>query len=443
MTNKKIRAVSILMAFFLIAATSSAGVLQKIREKVDVYKNLAVFADVLTIIRTAYVEPLDPKDLIYNAVKGMFYSLDPYSIFMPPDEYQEFLGDTEGKFGGIGIQVGIRDGFLTVIAPIEGSPAWKVGVKAGDKIVKIDGEITQGITLNEAVSKIRGAPGSKVKLSLLRKDVDHLIEVEIERDIIQIDEITAVEVIDKDAQIGYIRITKFNDDMVKDLDDGLEKLIRKESIKALIIDIRNNPGGMLVSAVDLCGRFLPNGSEVVYTKGRIDKERHYKTSYSRPITNIPLVILINEGSASASEIFAGAMQYYGRAIVVGEKSYGKGVVQQIFSLNDGSAVKLTTEKYYLPDDRCIEGEGIMPDVVVERKYTLTQEELDDILKGDMDVDRIFDIIKRGDKLLDAEDKDSVSLQEIKYDYQVQEALNLLKTIMIASNKKLISYLSGK
>ncbi len=431
--NFKVLALSALLLLG-VSGAAEAGIVRKIKEKVDIYRQLSIFSDVLSLIQKAYVEPVDVKNLIYNAIRGMFYELDPYSVFMEPDEYQEFLGDTEGKFGGIGIQIGMRDGFLTVISPIEGSPAWKAGIKAGDKIVNIDGEITQGITLNEAVSKIRGVPGTKVKLSLLRKDVDHLIEIQIERDIIQIDEITFADIIDADTGIACIRITKFNDDMIKDIDKAIYEL-EKKGMKALIIDIRNNPGGMLISAVDLCGRFLPKGSEIVYTKGRIEDERHYKTDFSKPLLDLPIVVLINEGSASASEIFAGALQYYGRAVIVGEKTFGKGVVQQIFPLSDGSAVKMTTEKYYLPDGRCIDGEGIKPDVEAEHKYMLTEKEMADMLKGGMDVNKVFDIIKRGDKLLESEEKGNVTGQEIKYDYQVQEAISLLKTLLLTSKRR--------
>ncbi len=416
---------------FSFSISAQAGVFDGIKKKIDIYRELAMFGNVLELVRKAYVEPVDVKKVIYGAISGMLSKLDPYSMFFSPEEFSEFKGDTQGKFGGIGIEIGIRDGFLTVISPIEGTPAWKAGLKAGDRIVEIDEELTQGISLLEAVNKLRGKPGTKVKLGILRKGEPNIIRVEITRGIIQIQEIKYADIITgkDEPKIAYLRISEFNEDLPASLDKKLNEL-KDKGMQALIIDLRNNPGGLLNTAVDVVGRFVGDNKLVVYTKGRLKDRNDYKTHYEGQKWQIPLVVLVNKGSASASEIVAGALQYYKRALIVGEKTYGKGVVQQLFPLPDGSAVKLTTERYYLPNDKCIDKEGITPDVKIGYRYVLTPEEFADLLRGELSSEKVFEKIKKGEKVEEKKTEKEIEEENIKHDSQIQQAVSLLKAILV-------------
>ncbi len=421
--------------FFFTSPWLYAGVFDAIKRKIDIYQELAMFGNVLEMVRKAYVEEVDSKDLIYGAISGMLSKLDPYSMFFTPKEFREFEGDTQGKFGGIGIEIGIRDGFLTVISPIEGTPAWKAGIKAGDKIVEIDGELTQGITLLDAVNKLRGDPGTKVKIKVLRNGESDLLDFEITRDIIQIEEIKYADIITdrkEGPKIGYVRISEFNEDLIESLDKRLKELSDK-GMDALILDLRNNPGGLLNVAVDTAARFLGDGKLVVYTKGRITDRKDYLTHYKAKAYKMPMVVLVNEGSASASEILAGALQYYRRALIVGEKTFGKGVVQQLFPLPDGSAVKITTERYYLPNNECIDKKGILPDVSVEYKYVLTPDEFSRLLKGEPPSEEVFERIKKGESIKTEKDKKDIERENIAHDSQVQQAISLLKAVLVLNS----------
>ncbi len=431
--STKVWLVSLILLF---PSFAEAGLVDQVKKKIDFYRELAMFGNVLEMVRKAYVEETSVKDLIYGAISGMLSKLDPYSMFFTPEEFAEFKGDTQGKFGGIGIEIGIRDGFLTVISPIEGTPAWKAGLKAGDRIVEIDGEITQGITLLEAVNKLRGEPGTKVKLKILREGESDLIDVEITRAIIQIEEIKFADIItgEDEPKIAYLRITEFNEDLPESLDQKLKELTDKGMV-ALILDLRNNPGGLLNTAIQVAGRFLGKDKLVVYTKGRLTKRKDYRTDYQGPVCEVPMVVLINNGTASASEIVAGALQYYKRALIVGEKSFGKGVVQQLFPLPDGSAVKITTERYYLPNDKCIDKEGIKPDVKVEYKFVLTPEEFADLLRGELSSEKVFEKIKKGEKIEKEPSEKEIQEEAIKHDSQIQQSISLLKAIIAFENSK--------
>ncbi len=417
-----------------------AGIIDDVKKKVDFYRELAMFGNVLDLIRKDYVEEVSVKDLIYGAISGMVSKLDPYSMFFTPQEFSEFKGDTEGKFGGIGVEIGIRDGFLTVISPIEGSPAWKAGIRPGDRIVEIDGEITQGITLLEAVNKLRGEPGSKVKLKILREGESDLMEMEITREIVQIEEIKYADIITKkgERKIAYLRIAEFNEDLPESLDKKLEEL-EKKGMEALILDLRNNPGGLFTTAIEVVGRFLGKDKLVVYTKGRTEGRKDYKTKYAGKVCKVPMVVLVNGGTASASEIVAGALQYYKRALIVGEKSFGKGVVQQLFPLPDGSAVKITTERYYLPNGKCIDKEGISPDVFVEYRFLLAPEEFFQLLSGRISSEELFEKIKKGEKSIKKEmSEKEIQEEDIKHDAQIQQAVSLLKAVLTFETKKDVS-----
>ncbi|HEB74725.1 MAG TPA: S41 family peptidase [Nitrospirae bacterium] len=327
------------------------------------YQDLRLFTEALTIIKNSYVEEVDTKDLIYGALKGMLRTLDPHSAFMPPDEYKEMQIDTRGEFGGLGIQIGIKKGMLTVIAPIEDTPAWKAGLKAGDKIIKVDGESTRDMTLFEAVKKMRGPRGTEVTITIMREGWKEPRDFTITRDIIKIKSVKYRVV---DDGIGYVKINQFQERTASELENALKSLKEKE-VDSLVLDLRNNPGGLLTSAVDVTEQFLPPNRLVVYIKGRTGDKTEYKTKGNRPYYDMPMIVLVNHGSASASEIVAGALKDWKRAVLLGVKTFGKGSVQSVIQLSGGSGLRLTTAKYYTPKGISIQNEGIEPDIVVKIK----------------------------------------------------------------------------
>ena len=325
----------------------------------DEYSYLKLFTDVLKIVKENYVEEPKIKDLIYGALSGMVSSLDPFSSFFPPDKYKEFMEETEGEFGGVGIEISMEKGRPIVVAPIEGTPAFKAGLRAGDIILAVDGEDTFGKSLLEIVKKIRGKPGTKVKLTIMRKGLDKPITVEITRAIIKIESVKYT----KYGDIGYVKLTQFQHYTSRDLRKALKDLF-SQGIRGLVVDLRNNPGGLLSEAVKVSDLFLPEGKLIVYTKGRRDEEKYYAKEPALIPPQLPVVVLINKGSASASEIVTGALQDHHRAIIVGEKSFGKASVQNIIPLEDGSAIKITVAYYYTPSGKLIHGKGIDPDIKV-------------------------------------------------------------------------------
>ncbi|TAM34397.1 S41 family peptidase [bacterium] len=333
------------------------------KNKSELYRQVGLFADTLAIIQKDYVDETKPKDLIYGSLKGLLSSLDPHSQFLNPDDYSELKEDTEGKFGGLGIEITIKDGLLTVITPIEDTPAWKAGIKPGDYIVKINGDLTRDMTLMDAVKKMRGKPGEIVNLTILRNSQKALLDFKITRDIIKIKDIKEARILE--GNIGYIRLVEFRENSLQEFNKALSSL-SKQKMDALIIDLRNNPGGLLDVAVKITGRFIPANKMVVYTKGR-QKEQNLEffSDSKNAITGIPLAVLINEGSASGSEIVAGALQDYKRAIIIGTKSFGKGSVQTLIPLSDGSALRLTTSHYFTPSGKIIHGKGVTPDIEVQ------------------------------------------------------------------------------
>ena len=360
--RKKVLAILISgLVIFTFVSLAISGVEKK--KKDDLYRQVELFADSLAIVQNEYVEEAKSKDLIYGALKGMLAALDPHSQFMDPDTYNELKVDTEGKFGGLGIEITIKDGLLTVVTPIEDTPAWKAGIKTNDRIVKINSEITRDMSLSEAVKKMRGKPGEAVILTILRESEKRILEFKIVRDIIKIKGIKEARILEEG--IGYIRLIEFRENTPQDINIVLDKLI-KEGMAGLILDLRNNPGGLLDVAVKVAERFIEKGKIVVYTKGRQPSQNiEFISRSSHPLLNLPMVILINEGSASGSEIVAGALQDYRRAIILCTKSFGKGSVQTVIPLSDGSALRLTTSKYFTPLGKVIHGKGVMPDIVVE------------------------------------------------------------------------------
>ncbi len=394
----------------------------------DLYGELELFADVITTVQSDYVDEVKPKDLIYGALKGMLSNLDKHSQFMDPELYNEMKIETEGEFGGIGIEITIKDNLLTVITPMDSTPAQKAGLKPNDKIVKIDGELTKDITLVEAVKKLRGKPGTKVQLTILRENEKKLLEFNLARDIIKLKSIKEAKVIED--SIGYIKLVEFRENTLKDFDNAL-KALEKNGINSLILDLRYNPGGLLNSAVDVSERFLKTGDMVVYTKGRIKNQNiEFKSRYAKPYLDYPLVVLVNAGSASGSEIVAGALQDNKRAIIVGTKTFGKGSVQTVIPLRDGSAIRLTTSKYFTPSGRSIHGEGIMPDVVVE------EEELKDKESSEEAQDVFERVKKEEESKVEKPEKDTETKKEEKKpaekikDAQLARAVDLIKGIRI-------------
>ncbi|MCX5687212.1 MAG: S41 family peptidase [Candidatus Omnitrophica bacterium] len=394
----------------------------------DLYKELELFSDAISVIRADYVEEKTSKDLIYGALKGMLSSLDPYSQFMDPDTYSEMKVETEGEFGGIGIEITLKDDLLTIISPIDDTPAYKAGIKAGDKIVKIDGSTTKDLTLIDAVKKLRGKPGTNVTIIVLRESNKKLLEFTITRAIIKIASIKKAEILE--PGIGYIRLTEFQENTPKDLSDALKKL-EAENLKGLILDLRNNPGGLLDVAVDVGGKFIQEGKVIVSTKGRVETQNiEFKSKNKNNHLNYPMVILINGGSASASEIVAGALQDYKRAILLGTKSFGKGSVQTVVPMPDGSGIRLTTSKYFTPNGRSIHGLGIMPDIIVEYEERSPKDK-----EVDKEVDKEAALLE---KLIDGKEKTPEEKAEEKKKKEVYNqllrAIDVLKGIVIYNGK---------
>ncbi|OGX38825.1 MAG: hypothetical protein A3C53_06965 [Omnitrophica WOR_2 bacterium RIFCSPHIGHO2_02_FULL_68_15] len=333
--------------------------------KDETYAQLELFTDALGIVQTEYVDDAAPQEIIYSAIEGMIGALDRHSQFLRPDEYEEMRVETKGQFGGLGVEIGIKEGLLTVVAPIDGTPADAAGLEPGDRIVKIDGQFTRGISLHDAVQKLRGKPGSRVVLTILREPEDALTDVILTRAIVKIQSVKDARLLDE--KIGYVRIAEFQENTAQDLEQALAALER-EGMAALVLDLRRNPGGLLDSAVAVAEKFLPKGVKVVFTRGRHeDQNLEFSAQAAQPHLGFPMVVLVDNGSASASEIVAGALQDHKRAILLGVKTFGKGSVQTVIPLKDGSAVRLTTSKYYTPSGRAIHGEGIIPDVVADER----------------------------------------------------------------------------
>lgn len=412
----------LIMAGLLVGLTSLAmsGVERKVKD--DLYKQVELFSYALTTVQSEYMDVPKPKDLIYGALKGMLASLDPHSQFMDSETYKELKAETEGQFGGLGIEITLKDGLITVITPIEGTPAWKAGIKSGDRIVKINDEITRDFTLSDAVKRLRGKPGTSVKLIILREGEKKLLELKITREIIKIEAVKEAKILED--KIGYIRVVVFQEATPKDLTEALAKL-KKNGANSLILDLRNNPGGLLDTAVAATENFLPAGKVIVSTKGRDEKQDMVfksKGSNDPAYLTWPMVVLINEGSASGSEILAGALQDCKRAVILGTKSFGKGSVQTVIPLPDGSALRLTTSKYYTPSNRSIQVTGIEPDVTVE------ETEKEPILKEkELIPDEVFEKVE---KKLPEEAPADEKTKSYKVDTQIMRAIDLLKGIRI-------------
>ena len=387
---------------------------------------LRTFAEVLDRIKTAYVEPIDDKTLLENAIKGMLSNLDPHSAYLEPEAFQELQENTSGEFGGLGIEVGQEDGMIKVISPIDDTPAARAGIEAGDLISRIDGQPTKGWTLLQAVDKMRGKPGSKITLTLIREG-GKPFDVQLERAVIKVRSVRS-ELLDK--SYGYLRITQFQIDTGKEVGKALAKL-RKDNggkLDGLVLDLRNNPGGVLQSAVEVADHFLAKGL-IVYTQGRIaNSELRFSADPADASAGVPVVVLINGGSASAAEIVAGALQDHKRAVLMGTDSFGKGSVQTVLPLTNDRALKLTTALYYTPNGRSIQAQGIEPDIVVERaRLTRDQAASGPIKEADLP-GHLGNGNGGADKPSNAKSAPAGKPQDD--DYQLAQALNLLKGLNI-------------
>lgn len=342
----------------------------------ETYKGLKLFSDVIELVENNYVDPVDSKELIEKAIQGMVHGLDPHSSLLSPDDFKELQIDTQGEFTGIGVSITMKDGFITVISPIEGTPAYKAGIKAGDKIVKVNGKATRD--LRQAVKMIRGPKGTEVVITIAREEVKKPIDFKIIRDIIPVESVKAIVL---KPGYGYIWITNFRDNTTDDLVSRLEKLeSTKMPLKGLILDLRDNPGGLLNQAILVSDLFIEKGT-ILSIKGRKKRNAQiYKATTNKVKRNYPIILLINGGSASASEIVAGALQDQKRALILGTSSFGKGSVQSVEKLRDGYGLKLTIARYYTPSGRSIQAKGIQPDIIVKRRF-IDKEDMDDISEG--------------------------------------------------------------
>ena len=390
---------------------------------------LRTFTEVFAKIKNDYVESVDDKTLLENAIRGMLSGLDPHSTYLDPDGYKELQVGTTGRFGGLGIEVGMEDGFVKVISPIDDTPAKRAGMMAGDLIVRLDDTPVKGLTLSDAVKIMRGEPGSDIVLTIVRESSEKPLKITIKRDIIRVKSVKARML---DDQFGYVRITSFQSKTGENLLNELEKLQAeaKSGLKGLILDLRNNPGGVLSAAVEVSDAFLTKGL-IVYTEGR-DKASRLKFSATPNdmMKNSPIVVLVNGGSASASEIVAGALQDHSRAIIMGSKTFGKGSVQTILPMNSNAALKLTTARYYTPNGRSIQAEGIVPHIELERlKVSAVDSDFRRIKEADLS-GHLENSKKEGKGKADKEAEAKKNL--VNDDYQLYEALNTLKAIQIST-----------
>jgi len=382
------------------------------------YSQISIFAKAIELIRQDYVDgnKTSYHDLVTAAMKGMLSSLDPHSQFMDPDDFRDMQEDTRSRFNGLGVEVSMKNGLPTVVTAMEDTPAARAGILSGDQILKINGASTERMDLQDAINILRGPAGRRVTLTLLRPSTKEIKEYTLDRAEIKVRSVKGMRLLDPELtgpfRIGYIRLIQFNEPTAEELSKALDEL-QKEGMQALILDLRNNPGGLLNSAVDVCGQFLPPKSKVVSTQGRMPSQQHdYSTSGAkkeRP--NFPMALLINEGSASGAEIVAGALKDLHRAILVGETTFGKGSVQNVMQLPDGSAVRFTTAKYYTPSRQVIQGNGVAPDI----RVALTTEQ-----------ERVLFTLRNAESVKPEDEKSIIKTK----DPQMLRAIDALKGLMI-------------
>lgn len=444
------------MAGVLIGVTTSISLnvfaFKQTVEATPPLEELQQFSEVYTRIKENYVEEVKDKDLMTNAIRGMLSGLDPHSAYLDEDEFKELQVGTSGEFGGLGIEVGMEDGFVKVISPIDDTPAQKAGLQAGDLIIRLDDAPVKGMTLNEAVKVMRGKPGTDIHLMVVREGKDKPFKVTIKRAIIQVKSIKSRML---EPGYGYIRITSFQAKTTEALMDALEALKKenKGKLRGLVLDLRNNPGGVLNAAVGVSDAFLDSG-KIVYTEGRVeDAKMEYTANKGDALDNAPIVVLVNQGSASASEIVAGALKDHKRALIVGQKTFGKGSVQTVLPLDEKTAVKLTTARYFTPSGRSIQAEGIVPDIEIKplkvEETKDTGEDFDPLSEADLskhlsnpneaDKGKTEEKAKQEETAKESISPDASKIADAKTplaedDYQLFEALNILKGMDLVLNR---------
>lgn len=426
-------------------------------------EELRAFSEVFGRIKSDYVEPVTDKQLITEAISGMLSGLDPHSAYLDAESFKELQVGTHGEFGGLGIEVGMEDGVVKVVSPIEDTPAYKAGVKSGDLIIKLDDTLVKGLTLNEAVKRMRGKPGTKIVLTIVRKDEPKPLTITIVRAVIKVQSVKSKLL---DSGYGFVRITQFQDQTAENLASALTNLIKqnKGPLNGLVLDLRNDPGGLLNGAVGVAAAFLPKDALVVYTEGRTDDAKMRLTAspeyYLRgngktdflnelpeSIRSVPMVILVNSGSASASEIVAGALQDHKRGVIMGTQTFGKGSVQTVLPLGNNTAIKLTTARYYTPSGRSIQAKGIVPDIIVDDPATaghdaagfirLREADLDKHLINDRQPEEkpVVDKSSQPSSVPNGESSPAApTVFGSDNDYQLNQALNLLKGMRILQGK---------
>jgi carboxyl-terminal processing protease len=426
-------------------------------------EELRAFTEVFGRIKSDYVEPVTDKKLITDAIAGMLNGLDPHSAYLDADAFKDLQVGTHGEFGGLGIEVGMEDGVVKVISPIEDTPAYQAGIKSGDFIIKLDDTLIKGMSLNDAVKRMRGKPGSKIVLTIIRKGEPKPLEITLVRAVIKVQSVKSKL---PEPGLGFVRITQFQEKTGENLATALENLVKqnKGPLKGIVLDLRNDPGGLLTGAVAVSSAFLPKDSLVVYTEGRTEDakmrltanpdnylrsngEKDYLKALPDSFKAIPMVVLVNAGSASASEIVAGALQDHKRAVIMGVQTFGKGSVQTVLPLGNGTGIKLTTAKYYTPGGRSIQAKGIVPDIVVEDPasagrdsgiFRLREADLDKHLLNDNPSDNKPDTAGRNTLSPPDNNEDGDRIKPAEFgsqdDYQLNQALNLLKGIQILQDK---------
>ena len=439
--------ISIIILLTSLSATlfPFEGAAETEENRKKVYEQLNLFGEVFDRVRSTHVEAVNSQDLIRAAIDGMLSSLDPHSGYLAPESFQDMQVDTKGAFGGLGIEVTQEDGFVKVVSPMDGTPAFEAGIKAGDFITHVDSEATLGLTLAEAVEKMRGPVGSEIMLTIVRVGETDPLEIIIVRDVIKL---TAAKVRSEDKVI-IIRVTTFNEQTTPNIKDGIKTQLAKlgglKNITGFVLDLRNNPGGLLSEAISVTDMFLSKG-EIVSTRGRIENDgERYNATSGDLAEGKPIVLIINGGSASASEIVAGALQDHNRAIVMGTKSFGKGSVQSILPIGKEGAIRLTTARYYTPSGRSIQSLGVAPDIIVAQKTKPSVSENDKNLAGRK---RLTESDLRGalsNDSLNEEEKKQMELDRAQQeksaamrleDYQMAYALDIIKGLNIYNNENL-------
>ena len=392
-------------------------------------EELRAFAEIFERIRTSYVETVDDKTLLENAIHGMLSGLDPHSSYLGAEDFEELRNNTSGKFGGLGIEVGIEDGFIKVVSPIDDTPAQKAGILAGDVIIKIDSTPVKGIGLTNAIDKMRGEPGSKIDLTILREGENKPLEISLNRAEIKI---TSVKSRLIDGTFGYVRITQFQENTGADIHNALEKLVdeSKQLLSGVVLDLRNNPGGVLDAAVAVSDVFISEGL-IVYTQGRVSSaDVRYTATVDTIMPDLPLVVLINAGSASASEIVAGALQDHKRAVIMGTQSFGKGSVQTVLPLNGEHALKLTTARYFTPNGRSIQAKGITPDIEIEQGQFTAASEAGYYKEADLE----GHLSSENETNKNSRQQQSNDKSGLQKDFQLKQALTVLKGMNILNSR---------